>query len=150
MTFRARPVTKRARPSSGSGRRTLLLNLGFGLIVVAAVLILVGYAGASWYGDHFGAVAIVNGHTITRDEFRDQFTFEAFRLDQAKSRLQDEFQAGHLTQDERDRTTSAIEQQRQTSTLTALMVIEDGSSFRVGSDQGVATVPERVRGAQKP
>ena len=42
MTFRAKPVVKRGHKNAWEAhdRRNLYLNLGFGLVVVAAVLIL--------------------------------------------------------------------------------------------------------------
>ncbi len=47
MTFRAKPVVKRAhRPSwESQDRRNFYLNLGFGLVVVLAVVILLVAAG---------------------------------------------------------------------------------------------------------
>jgi parvulin-like peptidyl-prolyl isomerase len=140
MTFRAKPVTKRARPGSTSSRRTLYLNIGFTLVVVLAILILIAAAGASWYGDHFGSVALVNGQAITRDQFRDQFTIEAFRLDRAKSRVQDEFQAGHLTAAERDQAAAAIDQQRTASTLQQQAyedLIDQSIMATLANEQGI-------------
>ena len=63
MTFKAKPVVKRAqRPSLDShGRRNLYLNVGFGLVTVAAVLILLVAAGLTWYNDHLASVGSVNG-----------------------------------------------------------------------------------------
>ena len=42
MTFRAKPVVKRARRPSWEtqDRRSLYLNIGFGLIVILAIVIL--------------------------------------------------------------------------------------------------------------
>ena len=58
MTFRAKPVVKRAhRPSwETQDRRNLYLNLGFGLIVVIAVVILAIAAGLTYYNDHLASV----------------------------------------------------------------------------------------------
>ena len=43
----------------------MLLNIGFGITVIAAFLLLLIAWGASWYGDHLASAATVNGTTIT-------------------------------------------------------------------------------------
>jgi hypothetical protein len=74
MTLRARPVVRGSgRSGWNSGdRRTFLLNLGFAIAIAISVLILVGYAGWSWYDDHFGSAATVDGTTITKDHLRNR------------------------------------------------------------------------------
>ena len=72
MTLRARPVARR-RGRAGwdpGDRRNSLINLGFFLAIGFSILLLVGYAAYSWYNDHFGAAATVNGQTITNDQLR--------------------------------------------------------------------------------
>jgi len=115
VTFRAKPVVKRSqRPAWRSDeRRSLLLNLGFGGVIVAAVLILVGAAVAAWYGDHFGEVARVNGVSITRDDYRARLAVERWRSDYTERRIRDAAQAGRLTAAERDQLIALLQQQRQ-------------------------------------
>ena len=76
MTFRARPVVKRfQRPSWDSrDRRNFYLNLGFGLAVLAALLILGAAVVLSYYNDHLAPVGSVDGQSITRDDLRDRPT----------------------------------------------------------------------------
>jgi parvulin-like peptidyl-prolyl isomerase len=99
MTFRARPTTKPTTRRRGShaddGRRNLYMNIGFGLIVVVAVVLLVGAGAASWIGDHLAPVARVNGASITKDQLRERVKIETFRLDDAESRTREAVQAGH-------------------------------------------------------
>ena len=78
MTFRAKPVVKRShRPSwESQDRRNFYLNLGFGLVVVAAILILLIAAGLSWYNDHLASVGSVDGQGISKDEFADRYAIE--------------------------------------------------------------------------
>ncbi len=142
MTFRgkpaARPAQRRSR-SFGTGNRTLLLNLAFGGVVVLAVLILVGAAGASWYGDHFGEVANVNGTSITKDQYRDRYTIEQFRFDVAEGRVRDDFSAGRITADERDSRISTIEQQRSDlSTVVFDDLVDATLQASLASQQGIA------------
>ncbi|MEX2010612.1 MAG: peptidylprolyl isomerase [Chloroflexota bacterium] len=114
MTFRARPVVKRPhRPSWDRDRRNLYTNLGFGVVVVVAVLILAVAFGASWYDQHLAPVASVNGQSITTDEFNDRFKIEAFRLEQAGNRINTEAAAGRLTPDQQQAQLQLIDQRRQ-------------------------------------
>jgi parvulin-like peptidyl-prolyl isomerase len=90
MTLRARPVARRkGRAGWDSGdRRTTLINLGFPIAIAAAILILVGFTAWSWYDDHFGAAATVNGTTITKDQLRSRLKIEDFGLTYIERRIQ--------------------------------------------------------------
>ncbi|MCU0479507.1 MAG: hypothetical protein MUE92_12340, partial [Chloroflexi bacterium] len=61
MTFRARPTTRTGRRSGyeSDHRRNLYFTVGFGAVVVIAILLLVGAGAASWYDQHLAAVAVV-------------------------------------------------------------------------------------------
>ena len=85
MTFRAKPVVKRAhRPAwEAQDRRNFYLNLGFGLIVVLAVVILGVAAGLAYYNDHLASVGSVDGQSISKDELKDRLQIDAWRLDEA-------------------------------------------------------------------
>ena len=76
MTFRAKPVVKRDhRPAwETQDRRNFYLNLGFGLIVVLALLILAIAAGLNYYNDHLASVGSVDGVSISKDQLRDRVT----------------------------------------------------------------------------
>ena len=71
MTFRARPTTSSHRSGhEADHRRNIWLNIGFGLVVLVALLLLAGVVGANWYSDHLAPAARVNGTTITMDDLR--------------------------------------------------------------------------------
>jgi membrane-anchored glycerophosphoryl diester phosphodiesterase (GDPDase) len=74
MTFRAKPVAKRAQKPSWESRdrRNFYLNLGFGLVVVAAVVILAMAFALTYYNDHLVSVGSVAGQSISKDELRDR------------------------------------------------------------------------------
>ena len=97
MTFRVKPVD-RGRASRDPNRRNLYMNIGFGLAVVVAILILVVVGTTSWYGQHLAAAATVDGQTINKDQFTERATVEAWRLQQQSVRIQAEVTAGRLTQ----------------------------------------------------
>lgn len=122
MTLRARPVARR-RGRAGwdpGDRRNSLINLGFFLAIGFSVLLLVGYAAYSWYNDHFGAAATVNGQTITNDQLRNRLRVESFRLDYFKSRIATLLANGRLTEAEYQGQLQFVEQQRSQLAAIAL------------------------------
>ena len=82
MTFRAKPVVKRAQKPSWESRdrKNFYLNLGFGLVVAAAVLILAVAVALTYYNDHLASVGSVAGQSISKDELRDRVLIEQWRL----------------------------------------------------------------------
>ncbi len=115
MTFRARPTTRTSRRSGheSDARRNLYFNLGFGAIVVVAVLLLVGAGAASWYDEHLAPVAVVNGETITKDGLRDRVALETFRLDTLESRTREKVNAGKMAAAQGQQLLNYISQQKQ-------------------------------------
>ena len=114
MTFRARPVVKRPGRSGWDqgDRRETLINLAFVATIVAAILILTGYAGYSWWDTHNGVVAKVNGTVITKDQLRSRFKIETFRLDYQEAQLRSLNTAGHLADADYSQELSFLEQRR--------------------------------------
>ena len=121
MTFRARPTTRTGRHGGheSDARRNLYFNIGFGAVVILAVLLLVGAGAASWYGEHLTAVAVVNGETITKDGLRDRVAVEAFRLDTLESRTREKVNAGRMSAAQGQQLLNYIAQQKQSLTNTA-------------------------------
>jgi parvulin-like peptidyl-prolyl isomerase len=127
MTLRARPVARR-RGRAGwdpGDRRNSLINLGFFLAIGFSVLLLVGYAAYSWYNDHFGAAATVNGQTITNDQLRNRLRVESFRLNYFQSRVRTLLADGKLTDAEYQGQEQFIQQQRDQLTAIALERLVD-------------------------
>lgn len=147
MTVRAKPVVKRSsRNHRGTdSRRTLLINVGFAVVVFAAVAILLAAAGASYYGDHLTSVATVDGVSITRDDYRVRYAIEDWRINEAESRLRDEAQAGRITSDQASQATSALEQQKQQLSTTVLQKLEDATlQAQLARQQGITVSPADV------
>jgi len=115
MTFRARPTTRTGRRSGheSDARRNLYFNLGFGAVVVIAVLLLVGAGAASWYDEHLAPVAVVNGENITKDAFRDRVAVETFRLDTLESRTREKVNAGRMSASQGQQLLNYIAQQKE-------------------------------------
>ncbi|HYN69295.1 MAG TPA: peptidylprolyl isomerase [Candidatus Eisenbacteria bacterium] len=122
MTFRARPVTRRpGRSGWDSGdRRTTLISVGFVVAIVVSVLILVGYAGWTWYDDHFGTAASVNGTVINKDAFRTRYAIEKFRIDYTAQRVQTLLAAGRISASSASQQLSFLDQRRNSLPAIAL------------------------------
>ena len=131
MTIQAKPTVKSSarrgrRPGwEADNRRTLLLNIGFGIVVAAALIILGGAVFASYYGDHFASVATVNGEGISKDDYRGRFAAETFRLNYAGGQIAAEQDAGRLDPaTAQSRLSSISERQKSLSTDVAEGLID--------------------------
>jgi parvulin-like peptidyl-prolyl isomerase len=149
MTFRAKPVANKPRrkTSDSYSKRNTYLNVGFGVAVVVAVLILVGVAATSYYGEHLAAAATVGGQTITRDDFKDAAAIEVWRLQQQQARIQAAVAAGRLTSAQGDQQIQSLQQQAQTQALapTVLERLVDGKiQGDLAKEAGVSVTPEQI------
>ena len=139
MTFRAKPVVKRSAKSWESrDRRNFFTNLAFGLVVVAAILILVAAIGVSYYQENLASVASVNGQPVTRAELRERTEIEAWRLDEAGRRVRTQTVAGRLTPAQAELQTQIITQQRQQIVGIALeRLIDNRIQAQLAAQEGV-------------
>lgn len=141
MTLRARPVARRrGRAGWDSGdRRNSLINAGFFLAIGISILILIGYAAYSWYDSHFGAAATVNGTVITKDDVRNRFAIESFRLDYISSRIQTLVAQGRLSQADAQQQQQFISQRRdQLASLTVQRLVDNALMGKLAADDGIA------------
>lgn len=141
MTFRAKPVVKRShRPSWDSqDRRNFYTNLGFGLVVLAAVLILALAAGATWYDQHLASVASVNGQSITKDDLQARYDIERFRVEIARRRVATELAAGRLTTAQADQQTQFLDQRdQQLPSLALERLIDIRVQAQLAKDEGIS------------
>ncbi len=147
MTFRAKPVVKRDHKPAWEtqDRRNFYLNLGFGLIVFLAVLILAIAAGLSYYNSHLASVGSVDGESISKDEFADRYKIETWRLDEAVARTRTAVAAGHLTEAQGTSLQSTIAQQRQSLPATTLeRLIDTKYQAKLAAQEGVTVAPEEI------
>ena len=150
MTLRAKPVVKRAHRSTwrDEDRRNLYTNVGFGLAVVAAIVIVVIAAVGSWYRDHLEPVGSVNGQSITKDDLRAQAQIEDFKLELEAARLREELAAGRITRADNEAMTEQINQQRAQVTSLALTRIIDARIQEIVAQQESITVTDEQIQAQ--
>ena len=147
MTFRARPVVRRfQRPSWDTrDRRNFYLNLGFGLAVIAAIVILGIAVALSYYNDHLASVGSVAGQSITKDELRDRLAIETWRLDVAQRRIRAKATAGQLTQAQAELQTQVIDQQRQSLLQSSLeRIIDNRIQAGLATEEGVTVSDQDV------
>jgi parvulin-like peptidyl-prolyl isomerase len=150
MTLRAKPVARRrGRAGWDAGdRRNNLINLGFFAAIILSVLILVGYAAWSWYDDHFGAAATVNGQVITKDDLRSRLEIEDFNLGYIERRIQTLLALGRVSADDAQRQLDIISQRRQQLTeLTLERLVDVSLQAKLAADNGI-TVSEQDIDAQ--
>ncbi|HLE79245.1 MAG TPA: peptidylprolyl isomerase, partial [Candidatus Limnocylindrales bacterium] len=144
MTLRAKPVVKGPGRSgwNSEARRTFLTNLGFVLVIVLSVVLLVGYAAYSYYDDHFGAVATVDGTTVTRDQLVARVAIEDFRIKYTESRIRTLLAAGRLTEASASEQLQFLDQRRQSLGSIALeRLIDIELQAKLAAEAGV-TVSE--------
>ena len=147
MTFKAKPVVKRAqRPSwEGQDRRNFYLNIGFGLVVAAALLILIIAGAVSWYDDHLSSVGSVDGQSISKDEFRDRYKIESWRVDEAERRIRTAVVAGQLTEAEGQSNLEQISNTRnQLPQIVLERLIDSKLQAKLAVEEGIAATPEDV------
>jgi parvulin-like peptidyl-prolyl isomerase len=147
MTFKAKPVVKRAqRPGwEGQDRRNFFLNIGFAIVVIAAVLILAVAAALTWYDDHLASVGSVDGQPITKDELRDRFEIESWRVDEAERRIRTAVVAGQVSETDGQSQIDSLNQTRQQLAAIALeRVIDSKLQARLAVEEGITTTPADI------
>ncbi len=147
MTFKAKPVVKRAqRPGwENQDRRNFYMNLGFGIIVALAVIILIVAGVLSWYDEHLTPVASVDGQSITRDEFRDRYLIEGWRLDEAERQVRTAVVGGYLSE-------AAAQSQLQTlagardalASIALERLIDSKLQAKLAAEEGISATPDEV------
>ncbi len=142
MTQRARPGSNRPRSWDDRTRRSMLMNIGFGLTVAVALLLLAIAAGAAWYGDHLAPAAEVNGQTITKDAYGKQLDVNAFRIGYQERRIRSLLTAGRIRTGDATARQSILDQRKQQADTIALEQLVDGAvQADLATKQGV-TVTE--------
>lgn len=140
MTFRARPVAKRPNRMGWNSdeRRTALINGGFVVAIVVAIVILVGYAGWSYYSDRWGTAATVDGQTISRDDLRTRMAIEEFRTNYTESRIRDLLAEGRVSQADATSQLSYLDQRLQSIDTIALeRLIDADLQAKLAADAGI-------------
>ena len=105
----------------------MLMNIGFGLTIVVALLLLAVAGGAAWYGDHLAAAAEVNGQSITKDAYAKQLDVNAFRTEYQERRIRTLLTAGKIRAGDATARQSLLDQRKQQAETIALEQLVDGA-----------------------
>lgn len=148
MTIRVRPVD-RARSSRDPNRRTFYINLAFAITVIVAILLLIVVGVTTWYNAHLAPAATVGGQTITKDQFIERASVEAFRIQQLAARVRADVDAGRLTaaqgQSRTDSLNSALDDtQGAFSTSIVEKLIDTALQARFATELGVVVTPDQI------
>lgn len=149
MTFRAKPVVRRSGRSGwdGGDRKTALINIAFVVAIIAAVVILIAYGGYSWWDDHNGTAASVNGTVITKDQLRTRYKIEKFRIDYTEQRIRTLNQAGRISDSAASQQISFLEQRRTSLPAIALeRLIDNALQEQLAKTEGVTVTDADVDG----
>jgi parvulin-like peptidyl-prolyl isomerase len=116
----------------------MLLNLGFGITIIAALLLLVIAWGASYYNDHLAAAATVNGQSISKDAWEKQMAVNAFRADYETRRIRTLLAAGRIRSTDADTRMGLIQQRAQQTDSISLEQLVDGTiQDQLATQQGI-------------
>ncbi len=147
MTFRAKPAVKgpgRSGWNSEDGR-TRLVNLGFVIAIAVSILILIGYAAWSFYDDHLGAAATVNGTVITRDQLRTRVGIESFRINYTEARLRTLLTAQRISEASYNSQVQFLEQRRGSIASIALeRLIDQTIQEQLAAQEGVSVTDAEI------
>ena len=147
MTSRPRPTTH-SRTWDDRERRTMLLNIGFGLTIVAALLLLLIAWGVSWYNDHLSAAGTVNGQTITKDAWSKQVAINEFRADYQQRRIRTLLAAGQISAADAESRNAFLDQRLQQVDSLSLEQLVDGTiQAELAPSQGVTVTPADIDAA---
>jgi parvulin-like peptidyl-prolyl isomerase len=147
MTLRARPVARRrSRAGWDSGdRRNNLINLGFFAAIGISVVILIGYAAFSWYDDHFGTAATVNGQVITKDHVRNRLAIEAFRLEYIEQRIRTLQAKRRISAADAQSQFDFLTQRRnQITALSVERLVDVALQAKLAGDNGITVTEQEV------
>lgn len=145
MTSRPKQGSTRSRSWEDRDRRSMLLNVGFGLTILAALLLLLVALAASWYNDHLSAAATVNGQTITKDAFVKQVAVNEFRADYQTRRLRALLAANQIRPTDADTRQAIIEQRLQQIEAISLEQLIDGTvQAELATQEGVIITEDDV------
>jgi parvulin-like peptidyl-prolyl isomerase len=150
MTFRNRiaPKPTRRRVRQDDSRRTLLLNIAFGLATLAALAMLGGVIFANWYGDHWAAIATVGGEQVNKDTVRDRAAVNKARYDRQLRNYGQLRNMGQITTDDYANFASAISDKQGTLYQDSLDQLTDELVLKQYADKHGINVGDSQVNAQ--
>ena len=150
MTFRTRPGASRPRIWDDPTRRNLLMNLGFGLAILAALLTLEIAGAVSWYSAHLSPAITVNGVTLTQDDVARQNKFNTWLINYELTRTRTLLSAGHLAAvDANARETTLSNEASSVSSLSASELTDGTVMLDLAQQNGQAVGPSDIAASEQ-
>ncbi|MHB8959124.1 MAG: peptidylprolyl isomerase [Candidatus Limnocylindrales bacterium] len=145
MTSRPRQGSSRTRIWDDPTRRNMLMNLGFGLAVVAALLTLVVALAVGWYGDHLAPAVKVNGVTLTMDDLAKQSKVNAFLIDYQTKQTRTLLSSGKMWATDADGRIQTLSSEVSQLTSLSLNQLTDGTVMvDLAAKNGQAVTPADI------
>ena len=140
--------TRVGRAFEGEDRQQALVTLLFIAVIGVVVLILVGAVALAWYNDNLRPVAKVGSMDIPPQMLRDDVKLEQWRIARDEDRITQAQIEGTLDNDTAQAQISALDQQAQDLTTSALDNLIDGVyQSQLAADQGISVSEDDISAA---
>jgi parvulin-like peptidyl-prolyl isomerase len=150
MTSRPRQGSRQTRFWEDPTRRNMLMNLGFGLAIVAALLTLVIAGAVGWYGGHLAPAVKVNAVTLNQDDVARQAKVNAFLIDYQTKRTRTLLSSGHLwATDANGRISSLSSQSSQVVSLSVNQLTDGTVMLDLAQQNGQAVTATDIAGKEQ-
>jgi parvulin-like peptidyl-prolyl isomerase len=145
MTSRPKAGQGRTRIWDDPARRNVLMNVGFGIAIVAALLTLVIAGGVNWYSSHLAPAIKVDNTTLTKDDVSREAKVNAFLADYQRKRTRTLLSSGHLwPTDANARITQLDSQVTQLTSLSVNQLTDGTIMLDQAAQNGIAVTPGDV------
>ncbi len=150
MTFRTRPGASRPRIWDDPTRRNLLMNLGFGVAILAALLTLLIAGGVNWYSAHLSPAITVNGVTLTRDDVARQNKVNTWLINYQLTRTRTLLSAGHLAAADASARETTLSNEASSVSSLSLSELTDGTvMLDLAQQNGQAVGPSDIAASEQ-
>lgn len=150
MTSRSRQASSRTRIWDDPTRRNMLMNLGFGLAIIAALLTLVVAGGVAWYGSHLAPAVKVNGATLNMDDIAKQSKVNLFLIGYQRTQTHNLLSSGKMWPTDANARINALDSEvSQVDALSANQLTEGLVMLDLAAKNGQTVTPQDVAAAEK-
>jgi parvulin-like peptidyl-prolyl isomerase len=150
MTSRPRQGSGRTRIWDDPTRRNMLMNLGFGLAVVAALLTLVIALGFGWYNDHLAPAIKVNGATLNMDDVVKQAKVNNFLIEFQTKQTRTLLSSGKMWPTDADGRIQALTSEVSQVVSLSVNQLTDGSvMLDLAAQNGQAVTPADIKAKEQ-
>jgi len=150
MTSRPRQGSSHTRIWDDPTRRNMLMNLGFGLAIVAAILTLVIAGAVGWYSGHLAPAVKVNDITLNQDDVARQAKVNQFLIDYQTKRTRTLLSSGQLWATDASARISTLSQESSQVVSLSVNQLTDGTvMLDLAQQNGQAVNADDITAKQK-